>query len=621
MRLLSATLIFSVLISGIANAQSPLESHLALTTDTTLKALEANGYSLGSQLMQSASIGNIGNDELSKLPPFQPIFQNLLSEIPSRTMGGRPFDLNFLENKNARFVLVGLVNRVDRGYSTGDRCGEIRFVYRLAYHVTARGKSVFSRLPMTINLVYRAGVNSSDQHCAQVAASWLRMNKDSKSSDWTTSGPLSPEFFRASNLKALEINMQTERSGAGAPGAFGGNAIYLLKVYEWDGKKFEESVLENQVDRSALISNPALLAELKAWLFDPRNAKAIDDGTFLLPKKFLAKKAYSIAPGGIARSANRIYFDLIKPEEIKPSVYSELVQIRSADGFLRRLNDSTCTGCHQTRAIGGFHFTGRDPFGKYGGNSVFLPGSAHFMGDLPRRREILNSVASGSTKVDFSRGFSARPQASRSQNLDGSGLLNGWGSHCANGNDATFKSWTCAKDFVCKNMLDVSDKSGMGICINPVQKVGDPCEFGKTVTKSFGVDFYTRLNERKITTANAMCSPQSQDPGTLTGGFLGGSIRLLSCQDRPGDPELPPEATCGPLPASGPGFNRCIGLKNFDECLKQFSVGVGLRGCDQKNPCRDDYICAESFKADRGVCVPPYFLFQFRVDGHPKGDL
>ena len=33
--------------------------------------------------------------------------------------------------------------------------------------------------------------------------------------------------------------------------------------------------------------------------------------------------------------------------------------------------------------------------------------------------------------------------------------------------------------------------------------------------------------------------------------------------------------------------------------------------------CRNDYICARIGDGDDGACVPAYFLFQLRVDGHP----
>ena len=43
---------------------------------------------------------------------------------------------------------------------------------------------------------------------------------------------------------------------------------------------------------------------------------------------------------------------------------------------------------------------------------------------------------------------------------------------------------------------------------------------------------------------------------------------------------------------------------------------AGLRACDAATPCRDDYLCVR-LDAGRGACIPPYFVFQMRVDGHP----
>ncbi|MGZ3769158.1 MAG: hypothetical protein ACXVCP_06645 [Bdellovibrio sp.] len=595
-----------------------LENGLVISRPETLRSLENKGYSLSSLLRRSTEPTIESNLELSKLSEFKPIYENIREELKLDLYGvGRRFDMKYLESANSRFVLVGVVNRMDRGYAIQNRCGEIRFIYRLAYRVMDHDKPVFSRLPMTINLIFKAGADSSNEHCADLASSWMKMDPTAKSDEWINNGPLSEKFFRRSNLKSLEINLQAERQGAGAKGGFGGHAVYLLKVYDWNNGKFEETTLENQIDREMLLKDPKLLNEFKTWLLNPQKMKAIDEGTLIIPQKFLAKRALSIAPGGLARSSNRPYFDLIKSTDVEENLFKGLENVKSINGLLRRLNDTTCTGCHQTRAIGGFHFTGVDPSGKYPGNSVFLPGSPHFLGDLSRRYAVLQETSRNLKDIDYSRGFSARPQERRSLSLKNTGLLNGWGAHCAAGNDPSFKEWSCAGDLICKPLLDHSDDSGMGICINPVQKVGDPCEFGVTKTTAFGVDQFKRIGKRTVTVPNAMCSPQSQDPGTKTGGFLNGNIRKNSCEDGPGESGLPPEAACGPLPAARPGFNACIGKKNFDDCLKEFSTGVGLRFCDQTNPCRDDYICAESFKQDRGVCVPPYFLFQFRVDGHP----
>jgi len=71
--------------------------------------------------------------------------------------------------------------------------------------------------------------------------------------------------------------------------------------------------------------------------------------------------------------------------------------IRSVAGFERRLNDITCSGCHQTRGIGGFHFPGVDWMAAKPSNSTVVPASPHFFGDQVRRRDILGSVRDGRT--------------------------------------------------------------------------------------------------------------------------------------------------------------------------------------------------------------------------------
>jgi hypothetical protein len=133
---------------------------------------------------------------------------------------------------------------------------------------------------------------------------------------------------------------------------------------------------------------------------------------------------------------------------------------------------------------------------------------------------------------------------------------------------------------------------------------------------------------------------------------------------------LPPESTCGLIASSG--FNGCIGRLatdpdyTIDICFQNFTSYAGLRACNAASSCRDDYICvmpmgytpdtvqtlydvrakllasSAHFKAvnnrpydpndygqkqpdaawaarndQRGLCIPPYFVFQFSSDGHP----
>jgi hypothetical protein len=75
-------------------------------------------------------------------------------------------------------------------------------------------------------------------------------------------------------------------------------------------------------------------------------------------------------------------------------------------------------------------------------------------------------------------------------------------------------------------------------------------------------------------------------------------------------------AICGAMPPAG--FNECLGSgKSFTDCLAKSSPTFRRR-CDSANPCGDDYVCAGVANAPKGVgaCMPPYFIFQARVDGH-----
>ena len=147
-----------------------------------------------------------------------------------------------------------------------------------------------------------------------------------------------------------------------------------------------------------------------------------------------------------------------------------LQNIRSVAGFERRLNDITCAGCHQTRGIGGFHFPGVDWMATNPSNTLIVPASPHFFGDQVRRRDILAEIRDGKA-VDYSRGFSERPQLRGSRELAGTEYDDGWGAHCyglrakvgdkAADNDRSFVSWGCAKGLACQVM---SEASRMGMC-------------------------------------------------------------------------------------------------------------------------------------------------------------
>jgi len=98
------------------------------------------------------------------------------AELPNESIGvGTPFafqlfDRAWLDSPDTRFVLAGIVNRMDRAFVDDAHCGEIRLIYRL----TSTGASQVGddaaspRLPMTLNVVLQA---KADQAADGVAVS------------------------------------------------------------------------------------------------------------------------------------------------------------------------------------------------------------------------------------------------------------------------------------------------------------------------------------------------------------------------------------------------------------------------------------------------------------------
>ncbi len=482
-----------------------LERGTAVTDPSALKEFDRGAFGL-SRMLSASSSEPLTDSALFALPAMAPVRKSLdeeferyvqrhKRELPNQTIGVGPqfdfqlFDRDQLYSSTTRFVLAGIVNRMDRAFVAPESCGEIRLIYRLtqpdAPPVGDHGAS--ARLPMTLNLVLKAkaGGSAASLTCATLARRWL------DTANWSLTGAAlaeklaSPDGPLASigpdNIDRIETNLQIAHVTQSPTREF--RTDYLLKVFDYNPqtKAFEETTLEDQIDRERLLSDEKLKAQFKAWLLDPAHLSEFDRGTALIPKEFLAKGAVAPTPIGFSASPSQPAFGLMQGEG-DGAIFSKddvvtalqkaaahgitLQNIRSLAGFQRRLNDITCAGCHQTRGIGGFHFPGVDWMATNPNNATIVPASTHFFGDQVRRREILTEIRDGK-KIDYSRGFSERPQLRGSRELAGTEYDDGWGAHCygsrekATDNDPTFTSWGCAKGLSCQVM---SEASRMGMC-------------------------------------------------------------------------------------------------------------------------------------------------------------
>jgi hypothetical protein len=526
-RALRFLVIIFVLLCGVlpvrAAQGAALERGAAITDPGSLRELDLGehptngldraGFGLRPFIPAARTVAApILNDELFALPAMAPVRQAIDAEferyvarhragLPGETIGvGVSFDWQIFDraqlySAGSRFVLAGIVNRMDRAYLSPETCGEVRLIYRL----TRMGESPAgddansSRLPMTLNVVLRAkgekslapgGIAVTCKDTAQrwlATAEWPQTGADLAVRLISAGGPL--EFVEPVDVDRIETNLQIAHAPKSAVRDF--RTDYLLKVFRYNAQArlFEEAPLENQIDRDRILADDNLRRDFAAWLLDPQHFSELDRGTILIPHRFLAAGAIAPTPVGFDSSKLQPEFGLVQSEGATANpVFSEndvvgalkkasengvkLQNIRSVAGFERRLNDITCSGCHHTRGIGGFHFPGVDWMAAKPSNSSVVPASPHFFGDQIRRRDILTSMRDG-TPPDYSRGFSSRPQLRGSAELAGTEYDDGWGAHCyaqrpkAADNDRSFKSWTCAEGLACQV---AGQASRIGMC-------------------------------------------------------------------------------------------------------------------------------------------------------------
>lgn len=511
----------------------------------------------------------------------------------------RLFDIRWLKSARTHFELIGVVNRADRVFATaGASCGELRLIYRLAY-ATPR---VASRLPMTLSLVFAQGQGDSPAECQALAARWLALESLDRTelARAALAGPL--RELGPGTLRRVETNFQSGRWPSAVRPALGGHAEYVLRSFVAQGDHLVLATLENTPTQKLAGSGRAAL---KRWIAD--NFSAIDSGTALLPEPLRAERSVSVQPHGAARLASRAFTQIatgFSEATLPEGAYEHAQLIRSRAGLMRRLDQLTCKGCHATRSLAGFHLLGEDSASTTAFNAIAVGLSPHLLAELPWRRAFLEALARGE------RYLVPRPFAERAPRAGRQGRL---GEACGLG-DATFAGWTCGAGLTCKDRLgdDVGSCAAIG-----GNALGDAVELG-TMTQDRSA---LRDTLRSVNVEPCLPLGELEPRAALSkNGFPAGMCHApcSAFGDRTGD------AICGPLPfgkgTEFDGITACLTAhaQPFDTCLADDAHPTWLKRCDRATPCRDDYLCVRipNTSSRDGACVPPYFLFQVRVDGH-----
>lgn len=565
------------------------EPEIAVFDYGVLQALQRSGFDFTRMALGSASADGASNQTLASDPGYASIVAVLSKDLDEliradRAAGvgmkyaHRVFDKRWLVSPNFRFELVAIVNRVDRRAFAPNTCGELRLIYRLAYATEVKGQRVASRVPMTVNVV--RWINASCERWVRAMQQTRRGGPEVSVAHWTADGaPLSPESLALTSPKSVEVNLQSVRWPSTVRPALGGHAEYLLRVFRRDAASgpFLPSPLENTPDVARLERDPVALERLSGWLRASEQAEAIRLGTLRVPDEFLATRAVSVAPHGLARRANRPFTAALGP------LWRD---IPDASATLRRLDGASCPGCHQSRSVAGFHVLGNEAPDKHL-DALAMPHSAHFTDDMMRRRAYARALASGVVPDEY-RAPAEHPDAP-----------GGWGSRC--GLDvspgAPFAAWTCASGLHCEQV----DDPAVGECLPDEIGIGDACESGAMTWNAPARDSI-RAAEGRHCAAGGYCERSGV-------GFPGGMCSNGCSAANDG------HSVCGGI-AILDSFNACIARGEvFETCLATTTRPGALRRCSHEEPCRDDYVCAAT-ESGVGACLPPYFLFQLRVDGH-----
>ena len=567
----------------------------------------------------------------------------------------RHFDERWLASPFGEMKLIGVINRMDRADFAPASCGEVRFIYRLAYR-TAKSSS---SLPFFLNVV-KTYPKQAD--CAPFARRW---------SGAQTATTLKAVALKDLTFKQIELNFQSLRFTSGYMHDFGGQAMYMQRIFRVNAGRLEPIPLENTPDVLAVERNPTLLARFVEFLKQGDNLAKLDSGTLVVnfDDAFLAKFAVSWSTLGRARTANKPYSRLfaMNPGLLQSIDISRLNYIKSREALVERLNNLTCMGCHQTSGTAGFHLLGyADDNYSHHFNRQQLPLSPHAYAEIARRKAYVGALASGREPNRF-RPHSAFPAASwegprpafkpatvgemctspaafagapacvagaACQRTVTSRTQNVFFGECVVSGGRAPAGSVCWKG-------EVSETTGLPRDRGPIPAYN---LFAFQDKWKFGGSAYSRSEVSHL----KCVLPQSGAP-------LGRASRDCTKAEEEFagvDARNPPPQLCANQ--GGNGFDLCAATGNSGACLEARVVRGMLDTCSPSRTCREDYICQKFPDYDRistrdygntkngtrvnysspaeingntiralhanevGFCVPTYFLFNMRLDGHPS---
>jgi len=577
----------------------------------------------------------------------------------------RHFDTRWLNSNLGELKLIGIVNRMDRADFDSSTCGEVRFIYRLSYRTAETG----STLPFFLNVV-KTYPKRAD--CALYARQW-RMTADASPNQ--RAAELRAGALNNLAFKQMELNFQSLRFTSGYMHDFGGQAMYMQRIFRVAGGKLEPVALENTPDVLAVEQNPELLRRFVDYLKQGDRLQSLDNGTLVVDfdPQFLAKLSVSWSTLGRARTANKPYSRLFESQRtlLESIDISRLKFVKSHDALVERLNNLTCMGCHQSGGMAGFHLPGYpDDRYSHGFNKQQLATSPHAFAEQIRRKAYVEALAAGRKPNTF-RPHSNFPEAD-------------WSAAAP-----TFKpaklGQMCAAAGAFAGAPNCATHAGQPTtCRQTVTSKAGPVLFGECAVKdgrafAGAVCWRGEVSEVRSVPRDRGPIPSYnlfafQDKWKFGGSaYPGGELQGLRCVlPQSGAPLGRASRKCTlaeenfaeidlsrRTPAQicanqgGNGFDPCAAAGNSGACLESRVVRGMLGACAPGRFCREDYICqklpeyhrisaahygttrasgqrANLSTPDRirgdavgalhaaqvGFCVPTYFLFNMRLDGH-----